>query len=439
MLHSGPRIEESSPRGMLNRSSFESNVRRFLAPGIGFLAGVSYWILSLGHAHGQISVLDEGLYLYKGYLFASGVFTPFQDYGPLTNHMPLSFLIPGWIQVIFGPGIRTGRYFSIFLGVLMLLGIWLTARRIAGGWWANAAVWALVLNPALMKMYSQATSQVLVSCILAWILFMVIGEDRKPWQILIGVGLASLLLLTRVNLAPVVIILLAYSYWKCGRSWGVIASIVAVLVIGLGHAFFWPGILRLWANWIPQAWSPFLDLYRLPSDTIPLWDPAIRPAARIGSLLSSARIHWIPIAGFLGVLGLQIPQRLSRNSGAFSGTTWLLLVLFLVLFSEHAWAALGLNYCVFCLRSYMAFFLPIGLLLFAILGKQIQGMESYSWHWGLLVFLFVLPLVLGMPYGIDLTRSILETPVPRFGGSMIPQGTLAFDVQLQNKFGLEFR
>ena len=51
-------------------------------------------------------VLDEGLYFEKGYLFAQGKYEPFEDYGPLTNHMPLSFMIPGWAQNIFGAGLR---------------------------------------------------------------------------------------------------------------------------------------------------------------------------------------------------------------------------------------------------------------------------------------------------------------------------------------------
>ena len=33
----------------------------------------------------------------------SGEYQPYQDYGVWTNHMPPSFLIPGLIQVWFGP------------------------------------------------------------------------------------------------------------------------------------------------------------------------------------------------------------------------------------------------------------------------------------------------------------------------------------------------
>src|SRR5512147_1138463 len=78
----------------------------------GFLA---YILRAVEIARTKTSFLDEGLYLYKGYLFANGSQTPFTDYGLWTNHAILSFLIPGYIQKWFGPGLETGRYFMIFI------------------------------------------------------------------------------------------------------------------------------------------------------------------------------------------------------------------------------------------------------------------------------------------------------------------------------------
>ena len=74
-------------------------------------------------ARTKTSFLDEGLYVYKGCLFANGAICPFADYGVWTNHAILSFLIPGYIQKWFGPGLDTGRYFMIFLSLLTLLGL----------------------------------------------------------------------------------------------------------------------------------------------------------------------------------------------------------------------------------------------------------------------------------------------------------------------------
>ncbi|HEY3475766.1 MAG TPA: hypothetical protein VGK56_14240, partial [Anaerolineales bacterium] len=124
-----------------------SQIRRFpylieLITTIGLVFYVAqswYFAISLD------SIGDEGSYLYKGYMFARGDYYPFQDYTFWTNKSPLSFLIPGYIQLWFGPGLREARYFSIFLGFLMMIAIWITARRLGGRLWAVLAVWVFAL------------------------------------------------------------------------------------------------------------------------------------------------------------------------------------------------------------------------------------------------------------------------------------------------------
>ena len=119
--------------------SLKASIQRWLQwPWLAhLLAGVGglwYTLQLWGFAHMQESVLDEGAYIYKGLLFATGQYSPYQPNGPWTNHMPLAFLIPGYIQLIFGPGIRTARYAAVVLAVLMLLGFWILARRFGGKW-----------------------------------------------------------------------------------------------------------------------------------------------------------------------------------------------------------------------------------------------------------------------------------------------------------------
>ena len=63
----------------------------FLAVLGGLVFVYQLWV----NAHAQYSHVDEAAYAIKGLWFATGKFTPYQEYGPWTNHMPLSFLIPG--------------------------------------------------------------------------------------------------------------------------------------------------------------------------------------------------------------------------------------------------------------------------------------------------------------------------------------------------------
>src|SRR3970040_1227448 len=109
-------------------------------PAVLTIAGFIVYILqAIEIAHTKTSFLDEGLYVYKGWLFATGKYVPFQDYGVGTNHAILSFLIPGYVQKWFGLGLDTARYFMIFLAVLTLLGLWIFAKRWGGKWWAAGA------------------------------------------------------------------------------------------------------------------------------------------------------------------------------------------------------------------------------------------------------------------------------------------------------------
>jgi len=103
---------------------------------------IAYILQAIDTARTKTSFLDEGLYVYKGWLFATGQYVPFQDYGLWTNHAILSFLIPGYIQKWFGTGLDVARYSMIFLAVLTLLGLWIFAKRWGGKWWAAAAIWA---------------------------------------------------------------------------------------------------------------------------------------------------------------------------------------------------------------------------------------------------------------------------------------------------------
>ena len=72
--------------------------------------GIKSWIF----IHTLTSIVyDESGYIVRGFLLATGKYSPYADYGPLLDHMPLSFLIPGYIQKIFNPGIGTARYFMV--------------------------------------------------------------------------------------------------------------------------------------------------------------------------------------------------------------------------------------------------------------------------------------------------------------------------------------
>lgn len=407
-----------------------------LPEAIAGLAIATHAFFAWGHMHGQVSVLDEGLYLYKGWLFATGRFAPFQDFGPLTNHMPLSFLIPGWFQLLFGPGIRSGRTMAFALGLVMLLGLWILGRRLAGRWWAALPLWLVALNPFLTKIYAQAISQVLVAAILVWVLVLALGEKRPTWQLVTGSALAAVCALVRINLMPLPLLLVPYLFWQHGRRTGIYSLLAVAGVILLGHAIYWPGILKLWAFWIPRDVTPFLDTWREPLDSIAVWNPQYGIDTRWGVFKDGLRRHLAATLGIAAGLLMWLRLRAEEKWSSTSRMGVFMVILFLALLVEHTWAALGNNYCVFCFQSYMAFFSAIGLLVGLLAIRHWLPRLSRAYALGVLAASLGLAMMLGRQDFERMSEVLLLTQVPRIKQLSLRPGTSQLYAMLEAKFGL---
>ena len=404
---------------------------------VGALGGILYAVQSSRWATSLISPLDEGNYLYKGWLFATGAYTPFQDYGVWTNKMPLAFLIPGWVQAWFGEGLRTGRTFAVILGVLLIVALWLTTKRMAGAWWAAVVVWALALNPALIKLYSLAISQGLVACQLAWLLFFLLGDNRKTWHILAGSLLAAAMVLTRQNMVMVLPLAWVYVVWQHGWKKGWLALAAMALPVLAVHAAYWPNILKIWLPWLPRDLTPFLDFARtrVGGTAFPAVGGSLNAAwLSVGEAL---RYHLLPIAGTLFTMIL-IPWSAGWRSAAQRKTTYFLLALMLVLTGMHLAAAVGSDYCPYCASVYLAFFSFVGLLLVAVSFSAWQKRPAL-WR-SLLLVVVTITLFAGVGFGgYQQLAGVLTAQVPRIsGGALLPGATDLWRL-LANKFQLSYK
>ena len=340
------------------------------------LGAILYLIRAFVYAHTTVSSLDEGSYLIKGMFYLTGVYQPFEPYGPLTNKAPLAFLIPGFAEYLFGAGLRTGRYFSIFLGLLTILGVWVSARRWSGNWLAALTVWVFALSPMIIKLHARAVSEVIIACMLAWIAVLVLGEKRSTWQIVLGSALAALAVLTRQNMAPILPFLILYVLWQHGKQKAIWAFSVGSLVFLAVHVYYWPRIMVIWTPWLPESLTPFLDPFRIPTDSVPIWDPSIDFWNRLNSFFQGIRYHFVPILG--SVFGLMLlPPRADWRSAPAMRAAVFLAVSFFTLVLMHGWASLASQYesysCVFCFSNYLGFFDPLGILFFVIA-------FSYAWQ-----------------------------------------------------------
>lgn len=394
---------------------------------IAIAAGIFYLVQSLGYAHSLESVLDEGAYLYKGYAFVAGQYRIYQDYGFWSNHMPLAFYIPGSVQAIFGPGLRTGRYFAVFAGMLMLLGLWVVTRRLSGPWWAALVLAGTALNPAIVKMYSTAISQVLIAGMLVWALALTLGEKRPLWQLMLGSILAACIWLTRINLFPFLPLLIAYIFWQHGLKNALFSLAAATAALLAGHIPFWPGILRIYAYWIPEQLAPFLAVWR-PPDARLYWDPEIDLPTRINSFFRTFRYHFLALTGLVGAWIFWPRKQDWRDKAQFRIGVFL-SVLFVVLFALHFWATMSKNYCAFCLEGYTAFFASLGWILLALTFAS-WSRDIALWRQALAAgYILIVTVGIGFSTFEDLGRSLLDVDFPWLG---LP----SIGVLLENKYGI---
>jgi len=411
---------------------------------IAVIGGVIFLFQALHFAHIQESILDEGLYLVKGYLFASGHYTPFQPDGPWTNQMPLSYLIPGFMQMLFGSGLRSGRYFSVLLGILILVGLWIIARRLGGRWWAAGMVWIVAINPAFANGYSMAVSQALVACILTWVLVLALDEKAALWRLVLASVMAGLLILVRVNMTPVLPVLLIYIFWQFGKRPGLWATLAGGLVVIIGHAFYWPGILQMWASWIPAGLSHFLDPWRIENLGIAIWDPNLGLEDRLASFWDGARYNFIPILA-LAIFGVLILQRKYWKNQFHYRSAVFLTILSGLLFLAHAWAALWKSYCVFCFSGYLEFFSPVIVLLILLTYQSWRPAPGKWFTFPSLFTGFALAIILilfsGVGYGISrgIGPALIEVQIPRILIGRLGGGSVSLWGLLENSLGVDYK
>ncbi len=325
-----------------------------------FAAGAIYF------AHFQEVVMDEGAYLYKGWLFIRGVYRPFQPYGPWTNKMPLAFFFYGAAQWLSHPGLDTGRYFSLGCGLLALAGVWVLLRRFTDAKTAALVMWMAAATTALQRMYSLAVTEGLGAALLIWALVFVLAVHPRNWQLFLGGLLAGTLSVTRINLIFVWVFVGIFTWKAYGlrrAKWAWLGAAIVPLVV---YATYWPDILRLWLPWLPkvirkQPWFPF----HMPASGLGRQQAvASVPTAgtrlsALAGVLSTYPLLWLSLVGATLLAwawrkGRQPHQRILK---AVVLLTWALVVV-------HAWATIGRgSLLLFNFSAYLSFFAPLFLLL----------------------------------------------------------------------------
>ncbi len=397
-------------------------------------AGIGIYLAqAIIYAMHQLPNLDEGAYLFKGYQFATGNYQPFQPYGFWTNKMYLSFLIWGWIQEVFSPGLLAPRLFACLLGGISLLGTWIVTRRLGGRWIASLAVLAMALNPGLISIYSLANSQVLVICVLTWVFVLTLGASRPAWQVILGAILSAVLVFIRENMVFVVPLLLAYIFWHHGKKTGFLSLGGAFLILIIGHLIYWPEIFYLWVRQIPLLSAIFNG--NSASTSNPSSDPAAN-LIRVHSLAVALRHYFVPLLCLLAVTVFW-PRKKDWKSPGQLKASWFLLVTYLILLVSHLWASIGNDYCIYCSTTYLAFFSNLGLILFAACYDSLNQQPHKIP--GLLTIVVIPGLISAVWYSWfeRIGTGLINIYVPRVREGKIQPGSVHLWAFLKNKFNLD--
>ncbi|GAB4542278.1 MAG: hypothetical protein Fur002_12260 [Anaerolineales bacterium] len=393
--------------------SYAADLLSFLGIGV-------YLAQLIRFAYTTISNLDEGSYLLRGYLFASGAYRPFQE-GMYTGKMPLAFLIPGYAQLWFGAGLRTGRWLSVLFGALALILLWHTARRLSDSWLAAAAVWTLALSPTVIKYYSGAATQATIAFFLSAALALILGADRKLWQLALGGLLAGTMVVTRENMVAVFPLFALYVLWQHGWRGAWMFFLPGAAVIGAIHIIYFPEILRLW-YWLPFVHIPAEFRYSGGGGKRVInWVDEIFLASRFLSVFQALRVHFIALTGAFFSALLFPPYKRWKASADFKVFLTLLALFFGLLYMHYS-ASIGKNYCVFCLSPYIAFFNVSGILL-TVVSIRLWNRQPHVAVQPLLFLIFLLAFTgVGFSLFERVGAGLMNLPAPRVSGAGFSPG-----------------
>src|SRR5690606_37029737 len=211
-------------------------------------------------------------------------------------------------------------------------------------------------------------------------------------QIIVGTSLAALAVMTRQNMAPILLFVVLYVFWQHGKEKGLLSLFTGGLFFLAVHAYYWPNILQIWAPWFPDNLTPFLDPFRLPKDAQALWDPAIDFPNRVNAFYQGIRYHFLPITGSIFALFFWRKVKQLQSQDTFRAFVFL-TVSYFSLSLLHAWASLASEYesysCVFCFSNYLGFFDPLGILLFVIVFASLKEISLAR-----SVAIFIIPFIL---------------------------------------------
>lgn len=404
---------------------------------------IVYVLLAMHYVPIIEPVMDEGTYLLKGKWYWENIYQPFQEKGPLTNKPPLSFYSLGISQILFSRGLESGRYFAVFLGAILLIGQWLTVKRLAGTWWAAASIALYTISPAWIIYYSRAMTQVVTSLLIAWSLYFVLGEDRKQSQLIIGAILAAMVVMVRQNLLPLFMFTLLYILWENGLKKSIV-PIFSGLIVFIGfNAIYWPEIyLHIWQPFLPNFFNEIvIDIFRLDSLTGNLGTANLIKKYdliyELQVLFDGVRYFFIPIMASI-IVFIILPIKNLLTIRRYRKVLYLAFN-FVFLSIIHYFFAMYENNVLYSFPAYFAFYLPLGTILLPLLSKDIIEFNNKKKETVLILTVILTCTGIGLSLYREIAPYFMNIHLPSFRQRTLFHGPYMLWDVLLNRYNISIR
>jgi hypothetical protein len=158
-------------------------------------------------------------------------------------------------------------------------------------------------------------------------LALTLGEGRRTWQLLLGTFLAVALIFTRQNMILVLPLLILYIFWQHGKKMGWLAVLTGLAMFVIGHALYWPNIMYLWLQWLPEKLTPFLDFLRPTDKGLPGFVSITSQIDRLLAFVQAFRYNFLILTGLLLVFLLWPDLKEWKKHRHFRAAVFLVVLL----------------------------------------------------------------------------------------------------------------
>ncbi|HOJ01081.1 MAG TPA: glycosyltransferase family 39 protein [Anaerolineaceae bacterium] len=384
-------------------------------------------------------VMDEGTYLLKGKWYWEGTYQPFEEHGPITNKPPLAFYTLGLSQILFEPGLLSGRYFAVFLSVLLLIGQWLTVRRLAGNWWASFSIALYAISPAWIIYYSRAMTQVVTSLCIVWSLYFFLGRGRTQLQLTLGAALAAMTVMVRQNMLPLFILTLLYILWENGWRKSMVPAISSLLLFIGMNALYWPATYQfIWQPVFPSFLNKFIaGILHFDLLTGDIGKPFLirkyHLAYETQVFFDGVRYFFLPFITSIFSLVVLFPRKVFSETEHRKSVY--LAINFILLTILHYAYALYENNVLYSFPAYFAFYLPIGVTLIPLIYKDFLKMSSKTRNWLVSIITIATTTGIGLSLYRDISSFFMNWNLPSISQRTLSGPYELWDVLL-NRFGI---